>query len=299
MHPRRRGYSRKNTEIALEERVTVCIAAECWHEKKAAIVLCCDWQGTKEGFVKSDYVDKIRWVDTATVMIAGGLSEADELVNSCTPAIHLFARKNNSDTFDLDINGYLEAIRSAAAERKAARVRHHIAMSLGIDADEFWKHGKDYLSAAQHDEVYNEIRGFDLGASLLLCSIASSGEPDDEGVIIRLGSNGHVSWEPSFSTIGSGGPIAEAFLHQYDFDQEIGLMECLYRVFSAKVAAEKNPQVGETTSFEILMGRHRYDVSDEGFKYLKQKVMGRRKPKLEFKQEFVQLEGDETKKDQL
>jgi len=41
-------------------------------------------------------------------------------------------------------------------------------------------------------------------------------------------------------------------------------MTCLYRVYAAKVAAEKNPYVGRGTSFEILHGHDRFDLTDVG-----------------------------------
>ena len=41
-------------------------------------------------------------------------------------------------------------------------------------------------------------------------------------------------------------------------------------------AAEKSPHVGPTTSFEILIDRKRYDVTDEAFKELKKKKYSRR-----------------------
>ena len=112
---------------------------------------------------------------------------------------------------------------------------------------------------------------------------------DDDPAIVRILSDGLVSWEDQFTTIGSGRLIAEAFLHQYDFADEIDLMTCLYRVYAAKVAAEKNPYVGQGTSFEILHGHDRFDLTDVGIRYLKTKVMTRREPKLEFKPDFIEL----------
>ena len=239
--------------------------------------MCCDWQGTKGQFIKSDDVDKIREMGAGTGLIAGTLTEADELVAECEQAIVAFGGKAKEDTFDLDMNEYLTALRQAAEKRKAAMVRHHIAMSLGMSPDEFWKNGKQYLSVTQHDELYDEIRRIDLEASLIIGSVTAG-----ESVIVKVDRSGRVSWENNFSTIGSGGPIAEAFLYQYDWDDEIDLASCLYRVYSAKLAAEKNPQVGPTTSFEILYGSERFDVNDAGWKKLKGITHGKKEPKWVF-----------------
>jgi len=257
--------------------VTVCIAAACKHNETTAIALCCDWQGTKGSFIKSDDLDKIRWIGPASVLLAGTLTNADELVFECDPAIKPFASKTNPAQADPDLQLYLDALRDAVARRKSVLVKEHIRLTLGIDDHEFWQNGRQYLPAVQHDQILREIRAIDLGTSIIISSIRADG--DD--VIVRISSSGIVSWENHFSTIGSGGLIAEAFLHQYDFDEQIDLMNCLYRVYSAKVAAEKNPYVGQGTSFEVLHGRERFDLSDDGIKYLKKKVMNRRQPKLD------------------
>jgi hypothetical protein len=53
--------------------------------------------------------------------------------------------------------------------------------------------------------------------------------------------------------------------------------------------------VGQGTSFEVLHGRERFDLSDDGIKYLKKKVMNRRQPKLQFKSDFIEILKDEEK----
>ena len=133
----------------------------------------------------------------------------------------------------------------------------------------------------------------DLGTEVIIGSTRA----DDDEAIVRILSSGVVSWEDQFSTIGSGGPIAQAFLHQYAFAEQIDLMTCLYRIYAAKVAAEKNPYVGQGTSFEILYGGDRFDLSDDGVKYLNKKLKNRRQPRLEFKGDFLKvLEKEEKSK---
>lgn len=76
-------------------------------------------------------------------------------------------------------------------------------------------------------------------------------------------------WDPGFSTIGTGSPIAEAFLVQRPYDETIRGMECLYRVYEAKLAAEKNKDVGPTTMIEIMpYGMKRHGPTDEQFELL-------------------------------
>jgi hypothetical protein len=118
----------------------------------------------------------------------------------------------------------------------------------------------------------------------MLASIGADGED----VMVRITPSGKVLWENNVITIGSGGPIAEAFLHQYEWGGEVPLEECLYRVYSAKLAAEKSPHVGPTTSFEILIGRKRFDVTDEAFKELKKKVQPSKSRYLKFPDVFLE-----------
>jgi len=254
--------------------VTVCIAASCMYEGSSAVVLCCDWQGTKGSFIKSDDVDKIRIMGTGTGLISGSLTEAEELVAECDSAVLAFQKNAKEDSFDLDMNDYLKALRRAGEKRKADRVANHVAMALGLDPIEFWKNGKNYLSTSQHDELYDEIRKIDLGASLIIGSVTAN-----DSVIIKVDRSGYVSWENNFSTIGSGSLIAQAFLCQYEWDEEIELTTCLHRVYSAKQAAEKDPQVGPTTSFEILHKDKRLDMTDIGWKKLKRITGKPREPK--------------------
>src|SRR5260370_33420617 len=259
--------------------MTVGIAAACKHEGKTGIVLCCDWQGTLGDFIRSDSTDKMRYIDWATVLLAGELTAADELVFECDQPVRAFLSKTDAGRSDADLHEYLNGLRDAVARRKAGLVKDYIRRTLGIDDHDFWQNGKQYLTTAQHDQLLREIMAIDLDTEVIIGATRA----DDDPAIVRILSSGVVSWEDQFSTIGSGGPIAQAFLHQYAFAEQIDLMTCLYRIYAAKVAAEKNPYVGQGTSFEILYGGDRFDLSDDEVKYLKKKLKNRRQPRLEFK----------------
>jgi 20S proteasome alpha/beta subunit len=264
--------------------VTVCIAAACKIQSHTSIVLCCDWQGTKGDFIKSDSVDKFRYIRSASAMIAGSLTEADELVNECEAAIKAYVAKVGSADSDLHMQEYLKALRDAVWVRKQALTREHIRLNYALELEEFWKNGKQYLSQSQHDEALREIRNIDIAASVIISSLAA----DETDAIVKITLSGKVQWENEFSTIGSGGPIAEAFLHQYDWDEDVPLEECLYRVYGAKVAAEKNPHVGPATSMEILTPDGRFDLTEAGWKYLEKTVRPSRVPKLNFPTPYLQ-----------
>jgi 20S proteasome alpha/beta subunit len=276
-----RWENRATEEVA---PVTVCIAAVCKHEGKSAIVLCCDWQGTKGDFIKSDSIDKFRWISTGSALIAGDETSADELLTECDQCIREYVEKDDPTRTDLDVQLYFDSLREAVARRKKKLVKEHVVLSLGLGIEEFWKNGRAYLGDAEHSKMLGEIRELPLGCSLIIASINADG--DD--TIVRILQSGRVLWENQFVTTGSGGAIAEAFLNQYDWDEDISLEECLYRVFLAKLAAEKSPHVGPTTSFEILIGRQRFDLSDAAWKHLKQRAASIRKvPRLTFPVGFL------------
>jgi hypothetical protein len=56
--------------------------------------------GTKGDFIKSDDVDKIREIESATVLLAGTLTKADELVFECDRPVKSFLAKTDPEQFD-------------------------------------------------------------------------------------------------------------------------------------------------------------------------------------------------------
>ena len=109
--------------------MTVCIAASCKYKEKTAVVLCCDWQGTKGDFIKSDFIDKFRWISTASAMISGTETNADELLNECDQRMKDFAGKSDADRSDLDMQDYLAQLRKAVAKRKKELVKEYLALT--------------------------------------------------------------------------------------------------------------------------------------------------------------------------
>jgi hypothetical protein len=222
-------------------------------------------------------------------LIAGDETSADELLNECDQCIKEYVEKTDPARTDLAVQLYIDSLRDAVARRKKKLVKEHVVLSLGLDIDDFWKNGRAYLGDSEHSKMLGEIREIPLGCSLIIASI----DADGEDTIVRIVQSGRVLWENQFVTIGSGGAIAEAFLNQYDWDEDISLEECLYRVFSAKIAAENSPHVGPTTSFEILIGRRRFDLSDDAWKYLKRRVAISKVSRLAFPSGFLEEIKDE------
>jgi hypothetical protein len=121
--------------------------------------------------------------------------------------------------------------------------------------------------------------------------------------MMRITPTGDVLWEDHFSTIGTGGPIAEAFLVQREYDDFMPLDECLYRVYEAKVAAEKNRDVGPTTVLEVLtysghpVPPERHAVHDSAFNAIDKTIRNRlsKRPQLPRYKQLLDLPEDEKK----
>jgi 20S proteasome alpha/beta subunit len=272
-------------------RVTIGIAAECQHDGKHAVVMCCDWQGTMEDFVKSDDVYKFRFEANSTMLIAGEPSAADEIVALLTPVLRKFdALDKVAGDFDLRLNAFLADLRGVAQKRKDAMVDHYLSMRYNLPFEKFYKEAGKFLPSTDFTHILEEIKYVELGASVLICY-----PNDEESLIARINGNGHVGWVDNYACIGTGATIALSVLCQHDWDNEMPLMDCLARVYAAKLAAQKDPNVGIATAFEIRVrgAPKALDLSDAGFKYLKRRVPQFRLPKnLRFDPAFFETIND-------
>jgi hypothetical protein len=253
--------------------VTLCIAAECWHNERPCIALCCDTRAERGGvfheLVGSDDVDKIREIGPVSVLLSGSETAADELLTLCDESIRRFAFSPTADS-DISITTFMKDLRLQAANRKKDIIDHHLRMSTGLSYAEFVEKHRDRLQDGHARDIWNQIQHIDLDTDLLFCGFSG-----DEQVLIRLDRWGKTHWETNYSVTGIGTDIALAFLCQRDWNEQLEnkplqLTHCLYRMFEAKRAAEKNRHVGESTTFEVLFPEgERYDISDAFFQWMK------------------------------
>jgi hypothetical protein len=83
--------------------------------------------------------------------------------------------------------------------------------------------------------------------------------------------------------------IALAIMCQDVHDDEMPLMDCLAKICLAKRAAEKDPAVGTYNTFLILTDGKCFNVSDEGWQYLKSKAIPiQAAENLDFKESFLE-----------
>ena len=252
--------------------MTVCIAAACRHEGHPALVLCCDERATRGTSVSSDDSDKVRRInDTLVVLLAGGRTAADELFWAINDAVK---RWTGTDTDEIQITEFKHSLERAISDRKRGLIDRYTRLNLGLSFEEFLERGKTVLTETHYLETWSELRRINLGAELIVATFGQ-GEP----VIMRISADAHVYWEDHFSTIGSGGPIAEAFLVQRPYHDTMNVSQCVARVLEAKYASERNRDVGPTTLLEIITFNEktepqRYVLTDAAFQAYESHIVG-------------------------
>jgi 20S proteasome alpha/beta subunit len=259
--------------------VTLCIAAECEYKGTPCIAMLCDTRAERGGvfqeLVGSEDADKIREIGPITALLSGNETDADELLGLCENAIKAFALSFPVPESDIAINTFLLSLREAAAIRKKILVDHYLRMTMSMSFDEFIKRHRNEFTGSHGRDIWDQIRHIDLGADTLLCGFSG-----DEALIVRLDRDGKTHWESNYSVVGVGMDIALAFLCQRNWetkDQEIiELPDCLYRIYEAKRASQKNRHVGGSTVFQVILpGGKRFDITDECFRVFKEKYKER------------------------
>lgn len=254
--------------------MTLCIAAECWQGKVPCVAMLTDTRSERGGLfqelVGSEDADKFRTIGPMTALISGIPTDGDELLTLCEEAVRTFSVSVPVEESDLVITKFLSDLRAAAVKRKKVMVEHHLDMTINMSYDNFVERHRTEFHESHSRDIWNQIHHtVDLGADLLLCGFSG-----DDSLIVRLDRYGKTHWEDNYSAIGIGSDIAQAFLCQRDWmteDQDLlELPDCLYRIYEAKRAAQKNRHVGETTSFQVLMPEgKRSDITDECFQEFK------------------------------
>jgi hypothetical protein len=280
--------------IEKEADMTLCIAAECRHDDKYAIVLCRDWQANK-GQITSDDADKSRHLDEGDsgcrILLAGSPTTADHLLMACDPLILEFMREKNPDNTDIDTDRLVQKLRAAAKGVRGQLIRDWVFTTLNIEFDDFRVTGKNQLLESHYHDVWETIKRYDMGAELLITLFDAAGVP----VIMRVDGYGDVYWENEYSIIGAGGSVARAFLCQVDYDSyRMSLSECIYEVIRAKFAAQRTREVGKGTSITVSVeGKKHYSIADAGFDYFENMLAPYKTPEIKFESSFLESDDDD------
>jgi hypothetical protein len=111
--------------------VSLCIAAPCRFVNEPCIVFCCDTAGTR-GDVQSEDVIKIKEVGECTVLMAGDMSHARELLAACTPALSKYPKCGN----DVEVTNLKTELTEAVRLRKRTLANGVLASQFGLSYDE-------------------------------------------------------------------------------------------------------------------------------------------------------------------
>ena len=273
--------------------MTLCMAAECTHRDKRAIVLCRDWLAQK-GSVTSDDADKQRNIDdyglSCRVLIAGSPTRADHLLMACEPAIREFMRKNSPTDTDIDTDKLLQDLKIATKLVRRDLVNNWVESTLNMDFNDFRQHGRKDLHESHYHDIWETVRRYDIGAELLITLFDAEGD----AVVIRTDGLGEVFWESDYAVIGSGGEIARAFLCQVDYDPgRMSLKDCIYEVLKAKYSAEISREVGRgTTVLVTARGEKDLYLSKKGHDYYEDLLIPYKTPELKFEDDFLERDDE-------
>jgi|SRR5579864_5607474 len=260
-----------------EAPLSLCIAAMCRHEDQPCIVQCCDTAGTR-GEVKSDDILKIRTVGANTVLLAGNMSYARELLSECKPFIERYQVGGD----DLAITGLIQGLVEAVRLRKRAMATAALSAELGVTYDEVFNWSQAHPTNPTWIHAWEQIRQIHLGAALIMSTFT-----DDEAAIVAIDPSGSVVWCDHYAAMGTGNNIASVILAQRDYDDAMKLDECVYRVIEAKVAAEKDLHVGQSTVLEFSVSGRASRGFEQGYvDTLTASVRKRMKKRVEFTLNF-------------
>ncbi len=263
-----------------DDEMTLCIAGECRHKGKPAIVLIADSR-VERGAANPIFSDmrigaedaqKVRDVgNTFRALISGPPTMGDELISKFEETVVRFEQVNLPDDFDLLVTKFFEDLRRSARERKKEIVEHFIGMNTPLSStQDFLDKAKTVFSESHYSRLQDEIRSLSLGGDIIL-----AGFHDEAALIIRMDAFGGVHWEDHYSVIGAGADTAYAILALNPWDEEdIDVAQCAFRLFEAKVAAQTNKTVGNLTQFEVMvMGEEdTFDISLDFFELIKSKL---------------------------
>jgi hypothetical protein len=242
--------------------------------------------GTR-GEIKSDDIDKIRPIQGCTVMFAGDNSHAHDLIYECEAAIESYAAGSD----ELAITKLKLSLNEASRKRKRAIADSFVSSKFGLSYDAIFNFSNANPNNPFYADRWDDIKRLTLGAELIITTFT-----DDEAAILVMPlEGGEAKWPTHYAVIGSGAPIASAFLRQKAYDDEMEISECLYRVLEAKTAAEGNPYVGMETLIEVSTPQGSFEVDERYIDRVLNTIERRREqiPKIKFDPKFLKKIDDD------
>jgi len=280
--------------------MTLCIAAICKERKgknkDPRIVIATDWKG-ENPIAGAETTDKLYWIHKGCpVLIAGTVSRALELKDTYRQTFLPLLLANPKAPMVAD-NAF-DVLKTALPIYKRKRAEEYIGTTLGVGYEAFLQN-RDKLGDETFRALIRDVGKIEQEGELLICTFVpfrlDAPELDMVPLLFRV-----QDWEviecDNFTTIGSGGPVAEAALFHRAHDERDSLATTLYNVFEATKLGSIAPGVGKHFTISVLYPPNEdgetvtRDVSAKGIKYLEARFreFGPKPTKsLEFKEEYL------------
>jgi hypothetical protein len=177
--------------------MTLCIAAECKHDEKWAIVHCFDSRQEKGGVFQEliGSEDAAKIVDgggpNSYALLAGMANRAIDLVIHCRKAVSEFLASPGKEDSDLEMSILLQELRKVTAERKRELIEHYLLMNIGMTLKDFTTNAAKKFTLDHYNELWREIRNLDLGAEVILTNFHGD---YNQSNIIRIDRHGQTHW---------------------------------------------------------------------------------------------------------
>jgi hypothetical protein len=218
--------------------MTVCIAAACKEGSDYALISCTDWQlssalGSTETGLKQRTLNK-GW----RLLTSGNMADILAFLN--------IVRGRFNAAVEFDATSVIATIRAAANDRKRQKADELTIGRYGLSYDDFLKFGKEKLPIELFLDAMSSISDLPLGGEFIF-----AGFDGTLPVLVRLGSDFHVSLHEDFVTAGEGGYLAESSLLHRKHSDVHNIDQALYCVYEAKKYAERVRSVGEYTSLFV------------------------------------------------
>jgi hypothetical protein len=225
---------------ATRRPVTVCIAAVCYQNNEAKIVLCTDAKatsplGSKELILK-DHLLSQKW----HCLKSGG----DDDLNALMPLLK--ARPRGLGL--IDETNIVSSMRTALQDRKLERCNEFTQGRYGLPYAEFLQNGKQQLPEDLFLRDISAISRVELNIDCIVAGFLDDGFP----MLMKLDGTGRVTVGEDFLVAGEGAYLAQSALMHRQYYDTGPLDRAIYCVFEAKKYAERVSTVGNFTHLAIL-----------------------------------------------
>jgi hypothetical protein len=239
------------------EVVTVCIAAICEAAERLVFVsdaMISSDNTSAEGARKMDLITgQGPWV----AMFAGyapAFLEMSEHVRRHLKGACGVTECSSLPLNDTTADGMIKGFECAHRVRLLKLIETNVLLNYGITREQFVQHGRQWFGDIRFAALDEEIRALDTDIDFLVAGFEPSGRPrmfslTADGKAMRIDQlHYHAIGNGQFEALSALHPVAQ-FVHS----KNVG--EIVYRLLSAKFAAESAPRVGKDYTVAVVVSR--------------------------------------------